>query len=264
MAVLKLAKPVPDAVTVTLADGSLEMERGQRLKVVGWGKTEAGQSSQVLEHADVEHMAPNQCPADYNDVMCAGNTGANTCNGDSGGPLLMEDPKSGDWVQVGITSHGPDCLTGNPILAYGFYSDVRLYREDILATLAAAAPPLQAPGPSPGPSPGNNLTGGTTTVATGETSSYDSGDFTCLDTLNGFQSDTDLQGGSLTMSDDSVVSSAGPEDCCQSCARVEACFAWTWSASSSNACGGPCCFLKAADGWSAVAAPGAISGAWYR
>lgn len=176
----------------------------------------------------------------------------------------MEDPKSGDWVQVGITSHGPDCLTGNPILAYGFYSDVRLYREDILATLAAAAPPLQAPGPSPGPSPGNNLTGGTTTVATGETSSYDSGDFTCLDTLNGFQSDTDLQGGSLTMSDDSVVSSAGPEDCCQSCARVEACFAWTWSASSSNACGGPCCFLKAADGWSAVAAPGAISGAWYR
>ena len=49
MAVLKLAKPVPDAVTVTLADGSLEMERGQRLKVVGWGKTEAGQSSQVLE-----------------------------------------------------------------------------------------------------------------------------------------------------------------------------------------------------------------------
>ena len=49
VAVLKLAKPVPDAVTVTLADGSLEMERGQRLKVVGWGKTEAGQSSQVLE-----------------------------------------------------------------------------------------------------------------------------------------------------------------------------------------------------------------------
>jgi hypothetical protein len=44
----------------------------------------------------------------------------------AGGPLLIRDA-SGAATQVGITSHGPDCATGQADLAYGYYTDVRKY-----------------------------------------------------------------------------------------------------------------------------------------
>ena len=40
--------------------------------------------------------------------MCAGKGGRDTCNGDSGGPLLA-DQLGGGWAVVGITSFGVDC-----------------------------------------------------------------------------------------------------------------------------------------------------------
>lgn len=39
--------------------------------------------------ADVKYLAPNQCPPDYDDVLCAGGTGENTCSGDSGEQQLQ-------------------------------------------------------------------------------------------------------------------------------------------------------------------------------
>lgn len=35
--------------------------------------------------ATVEYLLPYRCPSDYEDVLCGGGTGQNTCNGDSGG-----------------------------------------------------------------------------------------------------------------------------------------------------------------------------------
>lgn len=59
-------------------------------------------------------------------MLCAGGTGENTCNGDSGGPLILRNAGTGEAVVVGVTSHGPDCLAG-PNYAYGYYTDVRMY-----------------------------------------------------------------------------------------------------------------------------------------
>ena len=57
-------------------------------------------------------------------MMCAGgNGGADTCKGDSGGPLFGTDPDSGELVLVGITSWGRECGDG------GVYTRVAKFQD---------------------------------------------------------------------------------------------------------------------------------------
>jgi hypothetical protein len=49
VAVLKLAEPVVDPVTIMLANSSTTLERGEQLQVAGFGTTESGQPSNFLE-----------------------------------------------------------------------------------------------------------------------------------------------------------------------------------------------------------------------
>jgi secreted trypsin-like serine protease len=62
-------------------------------------------------------------------MVCAGPMagGQDSCNGDSGGPLLVPDPDDpGSWLQVGITSWGPEgCAL--PLLP-GVYAEVAAAR----------------------------------------------------------------------------------------------------------------------------------------
>lgn len=159
VAVIKLAKPVPDAVTVALPDPAAKYSVGQVVEVAGWGRTSSaeGPASETLLFAQLQLVAPfdyanpgapGTCPApSFTDVLCATNvqSGANACQGDSGGPLVIRDYTTGAATVVGVVSHGPSCSEQN----HGFYTDLRGYVAGLQAVMAGAqseeaAAPAQA------------------------------------------------------------------------------------------------------------------------
>jgi secreted trypsin-like serine protease len=85
---------------------------GQRGTVLGWGRTTNDPSdhgTDLLQQVDVPLVPDATCTGAYGSqyqpatMLCAGGEpGRDTCNGDSGGPLL-----TGDHVLVGLTSFGP-------------------------------------------------------------------------------------------------------------------------------------------------------------
>lgn len=71
-------------------------------------------------------------------MLCAGvDSGKkDTCNGDSGGPLLVFDKLNQSWKQVGITSWGADnCAVEG---SYGVYTRVKDYAEFISDNICSA------------------------------------------------------------------------------------------------------------------------------
>lgn len=93
------------------------MER--KLFVAGWGKTETGYSSNVKLKVTVPLVDEQQCKGRYKSVnvplgfgqICAGGqSGKDSCTGDSGGPLMTMKRGSdgnGRWTIVGVVSFGP-------------------------------------------------------------------------------------------------------------------------------------------------------------
>jgi len=86
----------------------------EKFTIVGWGKMETGNLSDILRTADVYRLDKNQC-ADmlwYNltdSQICAGSSNlVDACKGDSGGPLYSKvlDGGSGRQTQFGIVSTG--------------------------------------------------------------------------------------------------------------------------------------------------------------
>jgi hypothetical protein len=86
--------------------------------VVGWGSTAVGGGAETrLKQAQVPMVTQQSCESAYSSVgqvsigsskICAGTGGRDTCNGDSGGPLLSDHLEAG-WTLVGITSFGVEC-----------------------------------------------------------------------------------------------------------------------------------------------------------
>ena len=67
--------------------------------VVGWGATQSyGPAERRLRQARVEVVSGERCREAYQDInvnigdtkLCAGTGTTDTCNGDSGGPLLAD------------------------------------------------------------------------------------------------------------------------------------------------------------------------------
>lgn len=83
-----------------------------------------------------------KCSQEYSDatitegMICAGHPhGHDACKGDSGGPLqcpISKDIYSSGWVQIGITSWGPECGTQNT--KPGVYTRVASYNKWIRET----------------------------------------------------------------------------------------------------------------------------------
>jgi hypothetical protein len=131
------------AGTVRLAtpqDGAL-LAAGTPAVAVGWGSTDVAgtQFPRPLQESHFPILAPSSCsrglapPFVVGEFLCGGSAQANTCSGDSGGPLLVQ-AGSGEWVEVGITSYGP-CD------APAAYASVARLSDWVAATTGVAAVP---------------------------------------------------------------------------------------------------------------------------
>ncbi len=131
-AVLRLDSPVdtsqiPPITPAGPGDKGLESP-GTMLTVAGWGSTHqhiAGKKnrnkppkySHVLREVQIPVVADDQCVSDYAEkgggqvnpavMLCAGQSGQDSCWGDSGGPLFAATQAG--YVQVGIVSWGGGC-----------------------------------------------------------------------------------------------------------------------------------------------------------
>ncbi|RLN49494.1 hypothetical protein BBJ28_00011123 [Nothophytophthora sp. Chile5] len=128
--VLKLETAASEStLALCAADGSDETV-GTVATVRGWGLTENGSESETLQEVNVAIISNADCNKMYENritdgMICAGDgNGKDSCNGDSGGPLMAND------VLVGLVSWGGEC--GVDAGVYTRVSFVQDYINDIL------------------------------------------------------------------------------------------------------------------------------------
>ena len=138
----------------TLSNSSL-YEPGVTATVTGWGNTSrfgAGSYPDELRQVSVPIVSNVTCNAPLANggdvtlnMLCAGFAQGrkDTCDGDSGGPLMVPGSSGVGWVQAGITSWGIGCARPNK---YGVYTRVANYEDWVYDTINAGAPP---PDPCP-------------------------------------------------------------------------------------------------------------------
>ncbi|CAL4107808.1 unnamed protein product, partial [Meganyctiphanes norvegica] len=113
---------------------------GHRAVATGWGRTDnRGNWAHILQEVTLPIWRTESCNARHvyeilsNQELCAGplEGGRDTCDGDSGGPLILQI--RGRWSIVGIVSWGPtQCGTrGLP----GVYTRVDAFMDWIIATV---------------------------------------------------------------------------------------------------------------------------------
>ncbi|MCE7006623.1 serine protease [Kibdelosporangium philippinense] len=142
-ALIKLASSVTNVKPLKIAT-TKEFDTGT-FDIAGWGDTREGShsGSRYLLKAKVPFVSDTTCrgiggyyasliPAAE---ICAGNLangGVDTCQGDSGGPMFRRD-NAGEWINVGIVSHGNGCARAN---APGVYTEVSTFASAIAAAAA--------------------------------------------------------------------------------------------------------------------------------
>ncbi|WP_037253455.1 serine protease [Kibdelosporangium aridum] len=142
-ALIKLASPVTNVKPLKIAT-TKEYDTGT-FDIAGWGDTREGANtgSRYLLKAQVPFVADTTCKGIggyYASLIpaaeiCAGNLangGIDTCQGDSGGPMFRKD-NAGEWIEVGIVSHGDGCARRN---APGVYTEVSTFASAIAAAAA--------------------------------------------------------------------------------------------------------------------------------
>ena len=117
---------------VILDDSTNNLSDGSHVTVMGWGRLQAGGSrSNVLLETEVDVVNIEDCKLIYgsnvtNGHLCASRNGADACNGDSGGPLILKGDNFKSDILVGIVSWGEGCARpGRP----GVYVRVSQYLD---------------------------------------------------------------------------------------------------------------------------------------
>eukprot|EP00934_Nitzschia_sp_Nitz4_P004558 Nitzschia sp. Nitz4//scaffold26_size159584//38806//41260//NITZ4_002477-RA/size159584-augustus-gene-0.68-mRNA-1//1//CDS//3329545040//4548//frame0 len=143
--VLKLEEPVETLPTLPLNFDAGTPVEGDLLTVIGMGLVQSGGwlTPEFLREVDVYYDSNERCTADYGsefyeDVMfCAGveGGGKDSCNGDSGGPIMDQN-----GTQVGVVSWGYGCAYEE---YHGVYSRTSAVSDWILNQICflSASPP---------------------------------------------------------------------------------------------------------------------------
>ncbi|XP_066967374.1 phenoloxidase-activating enzyme 1-like [Macrobrachium rosenbergii] len=122
---------------------------GQKLTVVGWGKTLSSKTSQTLQKVNVTVIDRLRCSVTEandlvtnpfgitEDMICAGDVGKDSCSGDSGGPLSIRSSKnfSCEHTVVGVVSYGIGSW-GSRCGLLGVYTRVSSYLDWITGYVA--------------------------------------------------------------------------------------------------------------------------------
>ncbi|NP_001166087.1 serine protease 70 precursor [Nasonia vitripennis] len=121
VAILTLNEPVEFSETirpVCLPSGA-NLYTGKQAVVIGWGSLrEGGPAPGKLQQVSIKIWSNAICKQKYggaapggivDSFLCAGEAARDSCSGDSGGPLMVND---GRWTQVGIVSWGIGCGKG--------------------------------------------------------------------------------------------------------------------------------------------------------
>uniref|UniRef100_A0A1B0CCU7 Phenoloxidase-activating factor 2 n=2 Tax=Lutzomyia longipalpis TaxID=7200 RepID=A0A1B0CCU7_LUTLO len=92
---------------------------GKTAVAIGWGSLrENGPQPSILQEVSIPIWSNEQCARKYGsaapagitqNMLCAGQDNRDSCSGDSGGPLMVND---GKWTQVGVVSWGIGCGKG--------------------------------------------------------------------------------------------------------------------------------------------------------
>ncbi|CAL4224843.1 unnamed protein product, partial [Meganyctiphanes norvegica] len=112
----------------------------KNMTVAGWGRTDNSDSrgSDVPLEAQVQVVTLDRCQQAYGSItppspivesqLCVGTGGADTCGGDSGGPLHYLDLQEERYYLAGITSFGKTGKCGSAEFP-GVYSRVGYYLQ---------------------------------------------------------------------------------------------------------------------------------------
>ncbi|XP_065813950.1 ovochymase [Labrus bergylta] len=152
IALIRLASRValgPNILPICLPEGNRGLLDNEQGTVSGWGMTEGPQGfhqSSTLKYVDIGVYSLAQCQdTPYtkskkrtvftNNMFCAGATGKDSCQKDSGGPFVLPVlSEEGPYYLTGIVSWGPPCRDRQ---YKGYYTKVENYVDWIKTTIDA-------------------------------------------------------------------------------------------------------------------------------
>ncbi|XP_063975608.1 venom serine protease-like isoform X2 [Diachasmimorpha longicaudata] len=92
---------------------------GNYVEILGWGSVEFGEGqSKTLQKAEVRVLTPLDCRKSHPNIngnqTCTLGAGKDSCQYDSGGPVLWRNPSTKRIVLIALVSFGSACASGTP------------------------------------------------------------------------------------------------------------------------------------------------------
>lgn len=141
VALIRLMEPVLDVEPISLVHDLSFTQPGTLTRVAGWGRvTDGGEASSILREVELPIVSLETANATgaydqelTQDLLMAGIKvgGKDSCEGDSGGPLIVRLGDSNKWGLAGVVSFGSGlgCAAPN---AYGAYARVSYFHHELL------------------------------------------------------------------------------------------------------------------------------------
>jgi len=150
LALVKLATPSQQPI-LRVIDAFGEIDTVETMAtVIGWGKQNVDNPNSFADHLQqttLPIVSNEECNQAFNgdvkdSMICAGfKTGrTDACDGDSGGPLMVETGTG--WQQVGIVSWGERCALPN---YYGVYTRLTSFQNFISNTICSPEDKPESP-----------------------------------------------------------------------------------------------------------------------